>query len=68
MHPELAHMINAERNREMRDQAAAWRRAGEARSAARTRPATIHLAAIACLARTAQSVPGLKALQRPAAT
>ena len=68
MHPELTYMISAERNREMRDQAAAWRRAGEARSAARTRAARIHFAGIACLARTAQSVPGLKALQRPAAT
>jgi hypothetical protein len=68
MHPGLTDMISAERNREMRDQTAAWRRAGEARSAARTWPARIHFAAIACLARTAQSVPGLKALQRPAAT
>jgi hypothetical protein len=68
MHPELTHMIGADRNREMRDQAAAWRRAGEARSAARRRPARIHFAAIACLVLTAQSVPGMKALQRPAAT
>jgi hypothetical protein len=66
MHPELTHMITAQRNREMRDQAAAWRRAGEARGPARARPARIHLAAIARLARTAQSVPRLKPLQRPA--
>jgi hypothetical protein len=33
MHPELTHMINAQRNREMRDQAAG-RRAGQARGAA----------------------------------
>jgi hypothetical protein len=68
MHPELAHMITAQRNGEMRDQAAAWRRAAEARGAARARPARIHFAATARLARTAQSVPGLKQLQRPAAT
>jgi hypothetical protein len=58
MHPELTYMINAHRNTEMRDQAAAWRRAGEARGAARGRPARIHFAAIVRLARTAQSVPG----------
>jgi hypothetical protein len=68
MHPEITHMISAERNRDMRDQAAAWRGAGEVPSAARTRPVRIHFAAIACLARTAQFVPGLKAPQRPAAT
>lgn len=67
MHPELTRMINTERNREMRDQAA-WRCGRETRRAALTRPARIHFAATACLARTAQSVPGLKALQRPAAT
>lgn len=68
MHPGVTQMISAERNREMRDQAAVWRRARGARSAARTRPVRIHFAAIACLGRTAQSVPGLKALHPPAAT
>ena len=67
MHPELTHMINAQRNGEMRDQAAACRRAAEARGTARARPARIHSAAIAP-SRTPQSVPGLKPLRRPAAT
>jgi hypothetical protein len=33
MHPELAYVINVQRNSEMRDRAAAWRRAKEARAA-----------------------------------
>jgi hypothetical protein len=68
MHPELTHMINVRRNREMRDQAAAWRRAREARGAARSRPRKIHLAAIARRRRTPQPIPVLKQLQRHAAT
>jgi hypothetical protein len=68
MHPEITRMINAQRSRELRDQAAAWRRAREARGAAQARPARIHFAAIARLARTARSVPGPKTLERPAAT
>ena len=65
MHPELTQRINAQRNKEMRDQAAARRRAAEPRGAAR--PASIHLAAIVRLARTPQSVRGLKPQQRRAA-
>jgi len=66
MHPELTQRINAQRNKEMRNQAAAWRRAAESRGAARH--AGIHLAAFARLARSPQSVPGLKPPQRRATT
>ena len=38
MYPVTMQTISAERGREMRQQAAAWRRAREARSAARARP------------------------------
>jgi hypothetical protein len=48
----------------MRQQAAAWRRAREARSAARARPARIPFALIA---RNARSLAGQKRLQGPAA-
>jgi hypothetical protein len=64
MHPDLTHMISAERSREMRQQAADWRRAREARSTARVRPVRIPLAAR--LARVASSLPGRKQLQDPA--
>jgi hypothetical protein len=66
MHPELTQMINAQRTREMRDQAAAWRRAHEARTLPK-RPARIPLAAVAD-ARTAWSLRRHQALGRPAAT
>jgi hypothetical protein len=64
MHPDLTHMINAERSREMRQQAANWRRVREAPTA-RIRPTRIPFPAR--LARVASSVPGRKQLQDPAA-
>jgi hypothetical protein len=60
MYPVTMQTISAERGREMRQQAAAWRRAREARSAARARPARIWLALIA---RNARSLAGRKRLQ-----
>ncbi len=63
MHPDLTHMISAERSREMRQQAADWRRAREARTA-RLRPTRIPFAAR--LARVASFLPGRKRLQDPA--
>jgi hypothetical protein len=59
--------ISAERDREMREQAAAWRRARQARSAAHARPARTRFVLIARLARNARSLPGQKRLQGPAA-
>jgi len=56
--------ISAERGREMRQQAAAWRRAREARSATRARPAR---SGFALIARNARSLAGHKRLQGPAA-
>jgi len=68
MHPELTYIVNIRRNREMRDQAAEWRRAREARGAARPRRARIRLTAIADRTRTLESVRRLKPVQRPAAS
>jgi hypothetical protein len=56
--------ISAERGGQMRQQAAAWRRAREARSAARARPAR---SGFALIARNARSLAGHKRLQGPAA-
>jgi hypothetical protein len=67
MYPVTMQMISAERSREMREQAAAWRRAREARSAVQARPARTGFALIARLARNARSVPGQKRLQGPEA-
>jgi hypothetical protein len=64
MYPVTMQTISAERGREMRQQAAAWRRAREARGAARARPARIGFAFIA---RNARSLAGQKRLQGPAA-
>ena len=64
MYPVTMQTISAARGREMRQQAAAWRRAREARSAVRARPARIGFALIA---RNAQSLAGRKRLQGPAA-
>ncbi len=64
MYPATMQTISAERGREMREQAAAWRRTREARSAAHARPARIPFAVIARLAR---SLPGQKRLHGPAA-
>lgn len=67
MYPATLQTISAERNRAMREQAAAWRRAREARSAAHARPARIPFALISRLARNARSLPGQKRLQGPEA-
>jgi hypothetical protein len=67
MYPVTMQTISAERGREMREQAAAWRRARVARSAARARPARTGFALIARLARSARSLPGQKRLHGPAA-
>ena len=64
MYPVTMQTISAERGREMQQQAAAWRRARESRSAARARPARIPFALIA---RNARSLAGQKRLQGPAA-
>ncbi len=64
MYPVTMQTISAARGREMRQQAAAWRRAREARSATRARPARIGFALIA---RNARSLAGHKRLQGPAA-
>ncbi len=67
MYPVTMQTISAERGREMREQAAAWRRAREARSARQARPARIPFALIARLARNARSLAWQKPLQGPAA-
>ena len=67
MYPVTMQTISAERGREMREQAAAWRRAQQARSAVQARPARIGFALIARLARNARSLPGQNPLQGPAA-
>jgi hypothetical protein len=67
MYPATMQTISAERGREMREQAAAWRRAREARTAAQARPARILFALIAGLARNARSLPTQKPRQGPAA-
>jgi hypothetical protein len=64
MYPVTIQTISAERGREMRQQAAAWRRAREARNAARARPTLIPFALIA---RNARSLAGRQRLQRPRA-
>ncbi len=64
MYPATMQTITAEQGREMREQAAAWRRAQQARSALRAQPARIPFALIA---RNARSLPGQKPLHGPAA-
>jgi hypothetical protein len=64
MYPVTMQTISAERGREMRQQAAAWRRAREARGAGRARPARIWFALVA---RNARFLAGRKRLQGPAA-
>ena len=64
MYPVTMQTISAARGREMRQQAAAWRRAREARSATRARPARIGFVLIA---RNARSLAGHRRLQGPAA-
>ncbi len=67
MYPATMQTISAGRSREMREQAAAWWRGREARSAGQARPARIPFALITRLARNARSRPGQKPLQGPAA-
>jgi hypothetical protein len=64
MYPVTMQTISAERGRQMRQQAAAWRRARESRSAVRARAARNPFALIA---RNARSLAGQKRLQGPAA-
>lgn len=64
MYPATMQRIGAEQGREMREQAAAWWRAQEARSAQRARPTRIRFA---LLARTARSLAGQGRLHGPAA-
>ena len=61
MYPATMQTIGAERGREMREQAAAWRRSREARSAARAR------ISLAFIARNARSLAGQNRLHGPAA-
>lgn len=55
MYPATMQKISAEQGRQMREQAAAWRRAQQARGAARARPAKIWFTLIA---RNARSLAG----------
>jgi hypothetical protein len=64
MNPATMQMMSAEHGREMREQAAAWRRAREGRSADRARPTRIPLALIA---RNARFLARQKQLEDPAA-
>jgi hypothetical protein len=64
MYPVTLQTISAARDREMREQAAAWRRARQARRATHARPARIPFALTARLAR---SLPGRNRLHGPAA-
>jgi len=64
MYPVTLQTVSAARDREMREQAAAWRRVRQARSAAHARPARFSFALIA---RNAWSLAGDKRLHGPAA-
>lgn len=64
MYPAIMQMISAERGREMRGQAAAWRRVRESRGTVRARSARIGFALIV---RNARSLAGQQRLHGPAA-
>ena len=64
MYPVIMQKISAAQGREMREQAAAWRRARQARGAVRARPASIRFALVV---RNARSLAAQKRLHRPAA-
>ena len=64
MYPATMQKISAAQGREMREQAAAWRRAQRARSVARARPARNPFAR---LARIARPLTGQERLHGPAA-
>ena len=68
MYPVTIQTISAQRDKEMRKQAAAWRRARQARGAVRARPARIGFALIVRLAPKARPLAGQKPLHGPAAT
>ena len=65
MNPVMNQMISAEQGRQMREQAATWRRARQARGSVRARPASIRFALVA---RYARSLAAQKRLHGPAAT
>lgn len=67
MNPEVTQMINSVRSREMREQAAAWRRAREARSTPRIRSVRIPFLAATRFAMSASSRPGQTQVHGPAA-
>jgi hypothetical protein len=67
MYPVTMQTISAARDREMREQAAAWRRARQARGAVPARPARLRFALITHLARNPRSLAGQKRLHGPAA-
>jgi hypothetical protein len=64
MNPVINQMISAEQGRQMREQAAAWRRARQARGSVRARPASIRFALVA---RNARSRAAQERLHGPAA-
>jgi hypothetical protein len=66
MYPVTIQTISAQRDRGMREQAAAWRRARQARGALRARPARIRFALIALLTRNARPLAGQEPLHGPA--
>jgi hypothetical protein len=59
MYPATMQKISAEQGRQMREQAAAWTRAREARGAARAQSARISFALMARLARNTRSLTRL---------
>jgi hypothetical protein len=61
MNPVIMQMLSAEQGRQMREQAAAWRRTREARAAVWARPARISFALIA------RPLAGQRRLHGPAA-
>ncbi len=65
MYPATMQKISAEQGRQMREQAAAWTRARQARSAVRARPAKIPFALIAQLARSLAGRSGCTARPLP---
>lgn len=67
MYPATMQKISAEQGRELREQAAAWTRAREARSAVRARPARIPFRLVVRFARNARSLARQDRLHGPAA-
>jgi hypothetical protein len=67
MYLDTMQKISAEQSKQMREQAAAWRRARQARRAGHVQPARIAFAFIARLAENARPQTGQKRLHGPAA-